>query len=932
MWTSGLTGVWRFNGETFEPFITLRDSIAEFVQIKGFEDSKGRLWFVGFGGTLSCFEDGSFHVFPGNDVLSKLIARNLCEAMHVDSNDVIHVAAYGKGYFRLYPNGELEHVVSDGTHGPGVYVMSIEGEPFVFHLMDGANEQSLVPIYGLEQKKATLLGSFYQPNEPRYNGLNPRLRYLDRQNGDLIISWHSKLVEVTKDTVLVHSTEKPITAMMEDHQQGLWFSTPTIMSVYHLPGGNIGEVEWRPLLTDKRVHNMAEDRDGGIWFTTESQGIFHMAYPYFEVVEPQINNPLSIPNCDSMNLAEGFFFDYLVDYPKEGVFHEFDGACIRSYQLTGLSNKVNMLEHDKETEQLYLSSGSTLFIISPKGIRRIETESQSGQIRALHRSADTSEIWLSLDNHLVKLENGQVVYRSKGLPIEIADICFYNNALYAGSMSGLWKFEDSTWQDLSKQHDGFSGQIDHLTVFDNSLWVFNLRKGPVVFDGNEVQTISAPSACRIDMVQASAISNNTLTIMAFAGRLVTISIDPDSSHRYLFNIVPTPTRASNLSTTEIGKYQENWLAVNEGKLYMFLPDRYRKKRTPDFVINGVSVNQKGYRIKERFVLPSDSNEVKVSFTGLCYYGQGTHSFKYRMTGLAGWTQTLLPDVRFSNLAPGEYTFEVVAINQHCELSPSRTISFVIRPPFYKTGWFLGSVITLLILLAWLLYKLRQRAVSRKLGVLKELHTTQHMALASRMNPHFIFNSLSSIHQFTLENEKDKAADYMTEYARLMRLVMENSGKELVSLKNELEVIRIYLDLEQLRCRDKISYSIKVDPVLEAEEVEMPALFLLPYIENAIWHGLVPMDAPGGQLAIRFSASASGMKVEIEDNGVGRDKAKELGTSNHPGFQSLGNNITESRIALINKVYNVVIDIEIGDLKDVQGKSCGTRVTLVIPNF
>lgn len=934
IWASGQMGMWRFNGHAFKNFSAVKDGVAEVTQIRGFEDYKHRLWFVGFSGRLTYYERGEFHPYEHNAIIANLIARNLCEAVHIDSGDTLHLGVYGKGYYKLSPDGRLEHVIADSTHGSGVYVLSVEDQPFVFYLSDGSDEHNGFPIYRFMDGKATPIGSFYQPEEPHFDGHNPRLRYLRRRNGSLVISWQSRLAEISDSTLTVHHTPYPITALMEDRGQGLWLSNPAVKGVYRIPSGDISDRDWQLTLSEKKVHNMTEDRTGGLWFTTQAQGISHIPYPYFQVIKPSADSSLLKPLGNTMNLSQGFYFGHLSGYEGRGVFHGFDGERIRSYQLPDATSEIRVLDHDRDLKKLYLASGASLFVIGEKGRQCVEVAQSSKEIRSIYRGKDTSDIWLSCDDHVLRVTNGKVAYRSEGLPMEIIDICFYEDTVYAGALNGLWKLEDSVWTHLASIHDGFSDRIDHLTVYDGALWVFNTRRGPVAIKGSDREVLSIPplpTACQSALARGSVIKDGKLWCMIGAGRFLTIAVDPQAELRYRYDIVPCPTGESIQSEREIGCLDGYWLMRSDGELYKFKPNEYSGNSNPQLLIDYIKVNRKDYSSRQALVLPFDSHEIEIFLTPLSY-NKKVFEYKYRMVGHSEWSLTKTPSIHFPLLKPGKYTFEATMINNHCQESPISSFSITVQPPYYKTWWFRSVIFLLFLLLIWFALRYRKALAKKRTNMLKELHTTQQMALASRMNPHFIFNSLSSIHQYTLENEKDEAAEYMTEYARLMRLVMENSGKELVNLENELEVIRVFLELEQLRCNDKISWSIEVDPLLAVEDVEIPALFLLPYIENAIWHGLVPLARPGGQLNIRFSAIENGLKVEIEDNGVGRDRAKALGTTNHPGFQSRGNNITESRISLINKVHNVMIKVKITDLKDGAGNPSGTKITLIIPRF
>ena len=213
---------------------------------------------------------------------------------------------------------------------------------------------------------------------------------------------------------------------------------------------------------------------------------------------------------------------------------------------------------------------------------------------------------------------------------------------------------------------------------------------------------------------------------------------------------------------------------------------------------------------------------------------------------------------------------------------------------------------------------------------QKLADTEMTALRAQMNPHFIFNCLNSIKLYTLDNEADKASDYLTKFARLIRLVLENSRSELVSLQNELEALQLYIELEAMRFKQKVQFSIRVSPEIDQGYLRIPPLLLQPYVENAIWHGL--MHKPeGGTVTVEVSQPQDNwLHIEITDDGVGRERAMALKSKSAGKHKSFGMQVTADRIRMINQLYDIQTQAQVVDLVDSSGEACGTRVELNIP--
>ncbi len=223
-------------------------------------------------------------------------------------------------------------------------------------------------------------------------------------------------------------------------------------------------------------------------------------------------------------------------------------------------------------------------------------------------------------------------------------------------------------------------------------------------------------------------------------------------------------------------------------------------------------------------------------------------------------------------------------------------------------------------------KLRNERIQKDL----EHRTTEleMQALRAQMNPHFIFNCLSSINRFILKNEPDKASDYLTRFSRLIRLVLINSQKPLIVLEDEIEMLRLYLEMEQLRFKNTFDYSIIYNNDIEPSNILLPPLLLQPFCENAIWHGLMHKEGHG-QLSVSFSMRNNILNCIITDNGIGRARAAEIKSKSAEKIKSLGIKLTADRLALFNEDRSVQHFYRIEDITDELGNTTGTQVTVEI---
>jgi LytS/YehU family sensor histidine kinase len=259
-----------------------------------------------------------------------------------------------------------------------------------------------------------------------------------------------------------------------------------------------------------------------------------------------------------------------------------------------------------------------------------------------------------------------------------------------------------------------------------------------------------------------------------------------------------------------------------------------------------------------------------------------------------------------------------------------TFRFTIHKPFWHTWWFWAVLVVLVggtgwwIVSGWL-KNMRKDALQKRL-----LGEYQHQALAAQMNPHFIFNSLSSMQAFVLGDEKENALRYIDRFSFLMRKSLEHSMLRFVPLEKEIELLRAYLDIEAMRFGDKLTYTIVCEPGLDMASIEVPTMLIQPFAENAIRHGLLHRVEPGGQITISFAQEGETVWCRVEDNGVGRLRSTEINRTRRKHV-SFGEPITEERLRLLCDVTGQPCSITYTDKTTADGRPAGTMVLFVLPS-
>jgi ligand-binding sensor domain-containing protein/two-component sensor histidine kinase len=334
------------------------------------------------------------------------------------------------------------------------------------------------------------------------------------------------------------------------------------------------------------------------------------------------------------------------------------------------------------------------------------------------------------------------------------------------------------------------------------------------------------------------------------------------------------------------------------------------------------------------------NSLTFHFNAILFQRENDVRFTYRLNSNrpGAWSK---PDANteanYLDLPPGKYSFEVKALMGDGTESKISAFSFTILPPFWQTWWFLTLVLLTLLAATFLIFKYRIAAIRKeeaeKTERARQISEIELTSIRAQMNPHFVFNALNSIQDFVLHNNAREASRYLTKFARLIRLALDNADKTNVTAANTMEFLQHYIDLESLRFPGKFTYELETDPEIDAENILIPNMMIQPHVENAIWHGIMHRKEEGGQLEVRLAwHDDTTLVATVYDNGVGRPAAAKINAEKRAGHRSKGTILVQENLRMINQLYHTNARVEYEDLTDADGLPLGTRVRIYIPVF
>lgn len=413
------------------------------------------------------------------------------------------------------------------------------------------------------------------------------------------------------------------------------------------------------------------------------------------------------------------------------------------------------------------------------------------------------------------------------------------------------------------------------------------------------------------------------------------------------------------------RLQRLWLGFQNGDLYCYNGSIQKKMKQPyqayirsvllDDTIQA-KLNQKNYQSVQS-ILDYPIKQIRFDFAALApdhnnnnEYWTWLEGFESKPSGFESWSN--LSFIQYNNLPEGNYTFHLRARNNLHQISEKATYHFKILSPWYRTllAYIIYSllfVVFIVLLYQWQSQKqliklkaqqteeLKARYEEEKREQEKEMYQMQSAqmqlkALRSQMNPHFTFNAMSAIQNLILKGKRQEALQSISDFSRILRKTLDHSDIMYISLKEEIDFIQSYLEVEKLRFESKFGYRIEWKSKTEPEAIFIPSMLIQPYVENAVKHGLLHKYAEG-KLLILLTLQSEILHCTIEDNGIGREAASK--TNVHfaqQQYQSKGMSITQKRLELINNLSDSKVFLHITDLTNEQNQATGTRIELKIP--
>ena len=851
LWIGGFGGLSRFDGKQFLNYNRKNGLIDHNVNAIS-ADNDGRL-FVGTNNGLSVFNGHTFTNYTKQDGLESPRITSFCKGHH----HAIYIGTSNGLY--MFRNDKISHVKKLDNYKINylfhpdstlIYIGTDKGL-----ILYGHNTFKILDVSkGLVSNQVTCITKFrnylvigttkglslYNFNTQKFTNYFIESGLIDeaitslvsQDNECLWVGSQSGLLrfngfEFSYYNINSDNNSNQVQCISQDREDNIWLGTHSGLYRYH--DNSFSTFEKVQGLGTAFVYQIFRDKTGELWVTSQNSGIYRGSENYFK--HYSLKDGLSNSNIKAgLETKEG----RLIFATAEDL-SEFKNEKFHSLKL-------------------------------PEGFR--------GSYDVLFQSSDHT-LWVGGTNGFASLKWKGSKLETKFYPIESKlDFGVYGfcedkeHNLYIGTFkAGLFKLNAEGLVNLSTQWHLNEETFFTLKYINHQIFAASLN-GLLVINLNTktIKKITDEDGLNSELIYSIEFTKDTKSLWMGTNQ----GINKLNLEKYLNNAkielssygLKEGFTGVECNTGGIWEDKDGtlWFGTVSG-LIKHQPFNFRKNTLENItLIQNIKLRNEDTLIQNGVELPSDHNTISFYYRGICFTNPDKVMYQKKLEGLSqdkDWSPSSAEDYsKYTNLAPGKYTFKVRSCNNEgIWNSKETTFSFSIKQPYYQTWWFIllsalfvfSVIYTIFMLRIYNIKKQQKLDFERKV----EMSKIELKALRSQMNPHFIFNSLNSIQHYIFHAQSDEAIKYLNKFARLVRIILNNSEKPTVTVGDDLEALKLYLELEQMRFEEKFDYEIIIDKSVDVDYDIMPPLLMQPYVENAILHGLNPKPVKG-KLTIKLN--------------------------------------------------------------------------------
>lgn len=919
-WFGTNNGVSQFDGYTFKNY-SIDDGLTDNEVFKIFQDSQGRVWFLTYNGKLCYYLDGKIYNEGNTPFLNTLsVSSFFTHAVEDSQHNIYFLKQYSKQLYKLsgetFNKIEIDNSFQFNSlllRNKSVCIVSISV------LDNGVKKYSLFDI----SSTPIFIDSFESPLVySQFNYVGNKFVAVNRGNtgiGKLSIN-HGFDFNI-KNSIVIDSVQSSTISFLNSSghfSNSYYVATSDGLYLYD---SNL--VFKQKLVQGHSVNTCLVDFENGVWAGTKGNGLHY----YSQTAVSQI---VQIDN-GAYGIHENPFDKSELWIRSIGDYYSYNTSTnqLNKYSLPEFINRKDLITDiafiDKDELLVGNGHGVTYF---NNGIQKI-TPDKAGIKKII---VNNDSIYYARSNGIIVQHKSNLFKKCTYIDSTYKQIYNYRtNTIYQskvesekiwfGTADGLFylkhkknrKYTDTINTRINKIIESPAG---NLTICSDLAGVYIIINDSVVHLTSQWGLIS-------NRVNGICYDKNGILWVATAKGISVVQIENSiqiknySTANGLPDIVINDIYSLNDSVV--------LLATSSG-LYSYNHYKEMIASKPYTNLILIKVNSKPVSKKSLSNLEYYENSIEIGYTGISYASNKNIEYWYAIkstTDTAKWFKLNAPYLNFVNLTPNSYLLLLKSKNIQGVWSDIVEIPIFINSPFYQTWWFYLLTVVVFIATIFSILIFYRNKNKKEQAIAKLISETRQKALRAQLNPHFIFNALNSIQYLFLSNEEDLAQEYLAKFSSILRNTLNYSDKTYTSLTDELENVKLYMELEQIRKKNFFKFHISIDNEIDSSEIVVPSMFLQPIVENAIWHGIQPLKTEGEIRIEVINVDSNYFEINIIDNGIGYSKSKKSETKQHK-HKSKGSELISDRLKTLNFIKGEKAEFNIIDLEQ------GTCVKFKLP--
>lgn len=924
LWVSTFAGLVKFDGIKFIVYnVQSNKGLLSNTNLKLFESADNILYTIDDAGRLLKFDGERFRVL--GKTISQIKVNSICSST----------------------SGKLLVATNKNE------VFEVKGDDFNFILR--VNQQNLLGI--TSSKKGDIYLKCSKGLFTYNDGLLSPVSEFDEMTvydiksdleNNLWVSTSTGLYKVKGDeTELVNVPDfsfKSETKIFVDHRNTIWIYNDN--GILYSAQSDFTQLNEDHGLSSTNIRVLFEDKEKNLWVGTNNNGLNKLRYKLFRCIS-QEDGLLADGVAPILKLSD----QTILAGNNCGGINRFIYGKIFKSKIPENNCVWSLMEDEKKNIWIGTYGGGLYIYNSDKEIYHFDKKNnfQAESVFSLLNDKNNN-VWVGTDIGLFiinKKDYGVTKFKPEIFNSKINYFLLDSkNIIWVGTNNGLFKIAGNE----IKAYNTYTGLPSNTirTIYedaDENIWIGTVGGGLCRFRNsqlyvyNELINVLGPDifCLALDDENHFWITSNKGMYEVSRTELINFAYNKQVSINFNFY-----GRRDGLKTNEFNSgFQPN--VLNETDKQIWFPTikgvailnkyRYTKNEyTPEIFIEKILVDNEEKKLDSALSLPRDVKSLEFFFNAPRFHQPDKVFFEFKLEGLSSeWSPaTNNRFARFTTIKPGNYFFKVRLFSNP---ETEKKIKISIPIPVWQEQWFIVSAYVGFIFLLSLLMYLRIRHVRKREIVRAEVNKNfaelELKALQSQMNPHFIFNCLNTIKYFITTNNHQSANKYLGKFSKLLRMFLDQSKSVTITLEQEINLLRLYIELEQMRFSEGFNFHLQVESDLDYRNIELPGTLFQPYVENAINHGLINLKRKGN-LSITFKEENSVLIGTIDDDGIGREESKKLKSQSTLNHTSHGMKLIEDRIKTINFIKNSTIETQIIDKRDKDNNPTGTQIIIKIP--